>query len=213
MQSVAGVVVIPHRTTDTRCSAGKVAIAGVSVEDKKPSSPSKPSTEDKKKSSIQPGSGQQDEVKSNCAKPPTTNHLRDLFISLDKVPIVLSSSHTTPPVAPKSTRLIQDGDRYIFLVEDTRGTKVSSVPVGTPASATQGTDEGTETEGGNEEEGEEEADFSDGGSEASLEEVRQHHRIIKTQKQDDPDYLTLFEAHQRRLEDTGSPTQGQGWCE
>ena len=47
MQSVAGVVVIPHRTTDTRCSAGKVAIAGVSVEDKKPSSPSKPSTEGK----------------------------------------------------------------------------------------------------------------------------------------------------------------------
>ena len=81
--------------------------------------------------------------------------LCDLFLS--PVPIVLSSSHTTPPVAPKSTRLIQDGDRYIFLVEDTRGTKVSSVPVGTPASATKGTDEGTETEGGNEEEGEEEA--------------------------------------------------------
>ena len=47
MQSVAGVVVIPHRTTDTRCSAGKVAIVGVNVEDKKPSSPSKPSTEGK----------------------------------------------------------------------------------------------------------------------------------------------------------------------
>ena len=60
-------------------------------------------------------------------------------------------------MAPKSTRLIQDGDRYIFLVEDTRGTKVSSVPSGTPASATKGTDEGTETEGENEEEGEEEA--------------------------------------------------------
>ena len=69
---------------------------------------------------------------------------------LSTVPIVLSSSHTTPPVAPKSTRLIQD--RYIFLVEDTRGTKVSSVPVGTPPSATKGRDEGTETEGGNEEE-------------------------------------------------------------
>ena len=27
------------------------------------------------------------------------------------------------------------------------------------------------------------------------------------------DYLTLFEAHQRRLEDVGSPTQGQGKCE
>ena len=47
MQSVAGVVVIPHRTTDTRCSAGKVAIAGVSAEDKKPTSPCKPSTEGK----------------------------------------------------------------------------------------------------------------------------------------------------------------------
>ena len=47
MQSVAGVVVIPHRTTDTRCSAGKLAIAGVSAEDKKPTSPSKPSTEGK----------------------------------------------------------------------------------------------------------------------------------------------------------------------
>ena len=47
MQSVAVVVVIPHRTTDTRCSAGKVAIAGISVEDKTPSSPSKPSTEGK----------------------------------------------------------------------------------------------------------------------------------------------------------------------
>ena len=56
-------------------------------------------------------------------------------------------------------------------------------------------------------------EFSDGGSEASLEDVRQHHGIIKTQKQDDPDYLTLFEAHQRRLEDVGSPTQGQGKCE
>ena len=77
-----------------------------------------------------------------------------MFLSL--VPIVLSSSHTTPPVAPKSTRLIQDGDRYIFLVEDTRGTKVSSVPMGTPASATKEADEGTETEGGNQEEGEEE---------------------------------------------------------
>lgn len=54
------------------------------------------------------------------------------------------------------------------------------------------------------------SEFSDGGSEASLEDVRQHHGIIKTQKQDDPDYLTLFEAHQRRLEDVGSPTQGQG---
>ena len=39
---------------------------------------------DKKKSSIQPGISQQDEAKSNCTKPPTTNHLRDLFISLDK---------------------------------------------------------------------------------------------------------------------------------
>ena len=47
MQSVAGVVVIPHRTTDTRCSAGKVAITGISAEDKKPTSPSKPSTEGK----------------------------------------------------------------------------------------------------------------------------------------------------------------------
>ena len=47
MQSVAGVVVIPHRTTDTRCSAGKLAIAGVSAEDKKPTSPSKPTTEGK----------------------------------------------------------------------------------------------------------------------------------------------------------------------
>ena len=51
-------------------------------------------------------------------------------------------------------------------------------------------------------------EFSDGGSEGSLEEVRQHHGIIKTQKQDDPDYLTLFEAHQRRLEDVGSPSTG-----
>ena len=57
------------------------------------------------------------------------------------------------------------------------------------------------------------SEFSDGGSEASLEDVRQHHGIIKTQKQDDPDYLTIFEAHQRRLEDAGSPTQGQGWSE
>ena len=51
-------------------------------------------------------------------------------------------------------------------------------------------------------------EFSDGGSEGSLEDVRQHHGIIKTQKQDDPDYLTLFEAHQRRLEDVGSPSPG-----
>lgn len=54
-------------------------------------------------------------------------------------------------------------------------------------------------------------EFSDGGSEASLEDVRQHHGIIKTQKQDDPDYLTLFEAHQRRLEDGGSQAPGQGY--
>lgn len=53
-------------------------------------------------------------------------------------------------------------------------------------------------------------EVSDGGSEASLEDVRQHHGIIKTQKQDDPDYLTLFEAHQRRLEDVGSQAPGQG---
>lgn len=49
MQSVAGLVVIPHRTTDTRCSAGKVAVTGLSVEEKKPTSPSKPSTEGKLK--------------------------------------------------------------------------------------------------------------------------------------------------------------------
>ncbi|XP_068675424.1 uncharacterized protein [Montipora foliosa] len=213
MQSVAGLVVMPHRTTDTRCSVATSTSTCVSAEGKKPASPSKPSTEDKKKSFIQPAINQQDQGKSNCTKPPTTTHLRDLFLSFDKVPIVLSSSHVpaaaAAAAASKSTRLIQDGDRYIFLVEDTRNTKASSAPQGTSAPAAKGAEEATEG-GGNQEEGEDETDLSDGGSEASLEDVRQHHRIIKTQKQDDPDYLTLFEAHQRRLEDAGSPTRGQG---
>ena len=69
------------------------------------------------------------------------------------VPIVLSSGHAS--VAPKSTRLIQDGDRYIFLVEDTRNSKVSSVPLGADTTVTKATEEAAEVEE-NQEEGEEE---------------------------------------------------------
>ena len=44
----------------------------------------------------------------------------------------------------------------------------------------------------------------------SLEEVRQHHVMIKQHKTaaDDQDYLSLFEAHQRRLDDAGAHATG-----
>lgn len=57
------------------------------------------------------------------------------------VPIVLSSSHAS--AAQKSTRFIQDGDRYIFLVEDSRTSKVSSVSSGTDVRSAKATDEAT----------------------------------------------------------------------
>ena len=57
------------------------------------------------------------------------------------VPIVLSSSHAS--TAQKSTRFIQDGDRYIFLVEDNRTSKVSSVSSGTDARSAKAKDEAT----------------------------------------------------------------------
>lgn len=57
------------------------------------------------------------------------------------VPIVLSSSHAS--TAQKSTRFIQDGDRYIFLVEDSRTSKVSSVSSGTDVRSAKATDEAT----------------------------------------------------------------------
>ena len=78
--------------------------------------------------------------------------LQRVHLCLPIVPIVLNGHAAT---APKSTRLIQDGDRYIFLVEDNRNSKVSSVPLGTDAQATKATDVATDV-GGNQEEGEEE---------------------------------------------------------
>ena len=47
MQGVAGLVVMPHKTTDTRCSVGPATSTDVSVGEKDPSSPSKPATEGK----------------------------------------------------------------------------------------------------------------------------------------------------------------------
>lgn len=58
-------------------------------------------------------------------------------------------------MAPKSTRLIQDGGRYIFLVEDTRNSKVGSVPLGADATVKKATEEATDVEE-NQDEGEEE---------------------------------------------------------
>ena len=55
------------------------------------------------------------------------------------VPIVLSSTHAS--TAQKSKRFIQDGDRYIFLVEDNRTSKVTSVSSGTDARSAKATDE------------------------------------------------------------------------
>ncbi|CAH3144396.1 unnamed protein product [Porites lobata] len=231
MQGIAGLVLMPHRTIETSCSISSAAPTDAKAGEKNVS-PSK-STEATVKEGIvslvlsdkqpktfaQAGISHQDEAKINCSKPPGGNHIRDLILSFDKgrfvlhivflsllfaVPIVLSSNHTSP--ATKSRRLIQDGDRYIFLVEDNRSSKVSSSNVGADSRAARSTDDDTEVTAHDEEE--EETEFSDGGSEGSLEDVRQHHGIIKTQKQDDPDYLTLFEAHQRRLEDVGSPSPG-----
>ncbi|XP_073259463.1 DNA-binding protein RFX2-like isoform X2 [Porites lutea] len=208
MQGIAGLVLMPHKTIETSCSISSATPTDANTGEKNVS-PSKSTEatvkEDKQpKTFAQAGISHQDEAKINCSKPPGGNHIRDLILSFDKVPIVLSSNHTSP--ATKSTRLIQDGDRYIFLVEDNRSSKVSSSNVGADSRAARSTDDDTEVTAHDEEE--EETEFSDGGSEGSLEDVRQHHGIIKTQKQDDPDYLTLFEAHQRRLEDVGSPSPG-----
>lgn len=51
-------------------------------------------------------------------------------------------------------------------------------------------------------------DFSDGASDGSLDDVRQHHGIIKSSKSDDHEYLTLYEAHLSRLDEVGNPNQG-----
>ena len=44
MQGVAGFVVMPHKTTDTRCSVAPATSTDVGVGDKSPASPSKPTT-------------------------------------------------------------------------------------------------------------------------------------------------------------------------
>ncbi|PFX30800.1 hypothetical protein AWC38_SpisGene4427 [Stylophora pistillata] len=231
---VASLVLMPHKTTDSRSSVSS-ASTEVGTREKSPVALSSPSETKAKEVPIEifldkqthtcpqhQGINSADDGKSSCSRPPATN-IRDLFLSFDKgynldqafkldnlfespVPIVLSSSHAS--AAQKSTCLVQDGDRYIFLVEDNRSSKASSLCQGSGARNAKPSDEVSENPEQNEEG--EDTEFSDGESEASLEDVRQHHGIIKTQKQDDPDYLTLFEAHQRRLEDVGSQAPGQG---
>ena len=66
--------------------------------------------------------------------------LENLFESL--VPIVLSSSHAS--AAQKSTCLVQDGDRYIFLVEDNKTSKASSLCQGSGTRNTKPSDEESE---------------------------------------------------------------------
>ena len=75
---------------------------------------------------------------------------------LPAAPIVLSSNHTSP--VTKSTRLIQDGDRYIFLVEENRSSKVSSPNVGADSRAARSTDDTAEVTA-DDEEGEETGKF------------------------------------------------------
>ncbi|XP_027055927.1 uncharacterized protein LOC113682938 [Pocillopora damicornis] len=209
MQGVASLVLMPHKTTGTRCSVSS-ASTEVGAREKSPSlsNPSETKAKEGQQTntcSQHPGINPPDDGK-NSSRPPATN-IRDLFLSFDKVPIVLSSSHAS--AAQKSTCLVQDGDRYIFLVEDNKTSRASSLCQGSGTRNTKPSDE--ESENPEQDEEGEDTEFSDGGSEASLEDVRQHHGIIKTQKQDDPDYLTLFEAHQRRLEDGGSQAPGQGY--
>lgn len=45
MQGVAGLVLMPHKTTDGRCSVGPATSTDVGAGEKTPSSPSKPTTE------------------------------------------------------------------------------------------------------------------------------------------------------------------------
>jgi len=52
------------------------------------------------------------------------------------------------------------------------------------------------------------AEYSDGGSDGSLDDVRQHHGIIKPNKSDDNEYLTLYEAHLSRLDEVANPNPG-----
>lgn len=47
MQGAAGFVVMPHKTTDAKCSVGAATSTDVRVGDKSPASPSKPTTEGK----------------------------------------------------------------------------------------------------------------------------------------------------------------------
>lgn len=47
MQGAAGFVVMPHKTTDAKCSVGAATSTDVGVGDKSPASPSKPTTEGK----------------------------------------------------------------------------------------------------------------------------------------------------------------------
>lgn len=73
--------------------------------------------------------------------------LDNLFES--PVPIVLSSSHAS--AAQKSTCLVQDGDRYIFLVEDNKSSKASSLCQGSGARNAKPSDEVSENPEQNEE--------------------------------------------------------------
>ena len=45
MQGVAGLVLMPHKTNDGRCSVGPATSTDVGAGEKTPSSPSKPTTE------------------------------------------------------------------------------------------------------------------------------------------------------------------------
>ncbi|XP_032241539.2 DNA-binding protein RFX2 isoform X2 [Nematostella vectensis] len=132
----------------------------------------------------------------------TRLHSREHPLTFDKAPT---------PIILGSTPADHTGARYVFLVDDSRSSVVpKNVTLSHPGRLGElvGKQENGYIEKMEESvqarDNDDDGDFSDGGSEASLDDVREHHGMIKSSKSDDQDRLILFEAHVSRLDEVGN---------
>ncbi|XP_031556150.1 uncharacterized protein LOC116292941 [Actinia tenebrosa] len=127
---------------------------------------------------------------------------------------VISFNKAPTPIALGNSPVDHRRTRYVFLLDDSRGTStVKESPSGRSGGnldlMIKHDDRLMEKmEESNRRANEDQEDFSDGGSEGSLDDVRQHPGIIKVAKSDDHEYLTLYEAHLSRLEEVGNTSSG-----
>ncbi|XP_032241540.2 DNA-binding protein RFX2 isoform X3 [Nematostella vectensis] len=136
----------------------------------------------------------------------TRLHSREHPLTFDKAPT---------PIILGSTPADHTGARYVFLVDDSRSSVVpKNVTLSHPGRLGElvGKQENGYIEKMEESvqarDNDDDGDFSDGGSEASLDDVREHHGMIKSSKSDDQDRLILFEAHVSRLDEVGNTAAG-----